>query len=140
MSIPRSHFEGNFSTYVVGKSFWYYRDPKIDFGASRYILCKKILNTFVCLDGRILVEKWNVYEGHILPRPLLQTFRLETTSLCLNTRVHAKKKNFQILIIFIEININVWLLCAHHVKRNVFLHTRRPNCQVVSLLRTWFLC
>jgi len=62
---------------------------------------------------RILVEKRNRYDGHIFPPPLLQTCRLETNSLCLYTRLHVKKK-FQILIIFIEINVNVCLLCAQH--------------------------
>ena len=48
---------------------------------------KKIWNSFVCVEVRIPVGKWNVYEGHIFPRPLLQIWRLETTSLCLNTRL-----------------------------------------------------
>jgi hypothetical protein len=34
------------------------------------------------LEVRIVVEKWNVYEGQISARPLLQTCKLETTSLC----------------------------------------------------------
>ena len=53
---------------------------------------KKILNNFVCEEDRILVEEWNVYEGYIFPRSLLQTCRLETTSLCLNTRLLVNKK------------------------------------------------
>ena len=89
---------------------------------------KKILNTFVCVEVRIFVEKWCVYEGHIFPRPLLQTCRLEKTSLCLNTRLFVKKK-FPILIIFIVINVNVCLLCAHHVMTNIILHTWKPSCQ-----------
>jgi len=28
MSFPNSKFEGNFSTYVFGKSFWHYRELK----------------------------------------------------------------------------------------------------------------
>jgi len=92
MSVPSSNFEGNYSTYVFGKSFWYYRELKIDCLTSRHILCEKKLNPIVCVEFRILVEKWNVYEGHIFPRPLLQTCRLETTSLCLNTRVLVNKK------------------------------------------------
>ena len=52
---------------------------------------KKILNTFVCVEVRILVEKWNVYEGNIFPSSLLQTCRLETTSLFLNTRLLVNK-------------------------------------------------
>ena len=53
---------------------------------------KKILNSFECVEVRILVEKWNIHEAHIFPRPLLQTCRLETTSLCLNTRLRVNKK------------------------------------------------
>jgi len=29
MCLPNSNFEGNFSTYVAGKSFWHYRELKI---------------------------------------------------------------------------------------------------------------
>jgi hypothetical protein len=89
---------------------------------------KKILNFFIYVEFRILVEKWNVYEGHTFLRPQLQTCRLETTSLSLNTRLLVNKY-FQILIIFIEININVCLLCDHHVMKSIILHTRRSNCQ-----------
>ena len=60
---------------------------------------KKILNHFVCVRVRNPVEKWNVYQVHIFPRTLLQTYRLETTSLCLNTRLLINK-NFQIFTIF----------------------------------------
>jgi len=80
------------------------------------------------VEVRILVEKWNVYEVQIFPRPLLQTCRLETTSLCLNTRLDLTK-NFQILIIFIEINVHVSILCAHQVMTNIIPQVRRPNCQ-----------
>ena len=125
---PNSKFEGNVSTYVFGKSFWSYRELKIDCWTSRHIVCEKILNSFVYLEFGIPVEKWNVYESHIFPRPLLQTWSLETTSLCLNTRLIVNK-NFQILNIFIEINVNLCLLCAHHVMTSINLNTRRPNCQ-----------
>ena len=40
------------------------------------------------------------------------------------------KKNFQILILFIEINVNVCLLCDHHLTIGINLHTRRPTCQL----------
>ena len=82
---------------------------------------KKILNPFVCVEVTILVVKCNVYEGHMFTRPLLQTCRLETTFLCLNIRLIGNN-NFQILIIFIEINVNVCLLCAHHVMEGIILH------------------
>jgi len=89
---------------------------------------KKILNSFVCVEFRIPGEKWNEYESHIFPRPLLQTCRLETTSLCLNTPLLVNK-NFKILNICIEINVNVFLLLYHNVMKGIILHTRRPNCQ-----------
>ena len=92
MYFPNSNFEGNISTYEFGKSFWHYRELNIDCCSSRHILCEKIFNSFVCVEVWILVEKWNVYEGHIFPRPLLQTCRMEKTSLCLNTRLIVNKK------------------------------------------------
>jgi len=39
------------------------------------------------------------------------------------------KKHFTIHINFIEININVCLLCALHAITSIILHIRRPNCQ-----------
>ena len=54
---------------------------------------------------------------------------METTSLCLNTRLLVKI-NFQILILFIEINVNVCLLCDHHLMKGIILHTRKPTCQL----------
>jgi len=93
MSFPNSNFDGNISTYVFGKSFWNYRGLNIDCWTTRYIyIAKKILNTFLWVEFRILVGKWNVYEGHIFPKPLIQTCRFETTTLCLNTRLFVNKK------------------------------------------------
>ena len=66
-----------------------------------------------------------MYEAHIFPRQLQQTCRLETTPLCLNTRLRVNK-NFKIHIKVIEINVNVCLLCAHHVMTSIILHTLRP--------------
>jgi hypothetical protein len=43
-SFPNSKFEGNFSTNVFGKSFWHYRELKIEYWISRHLLCEKILN------------------------------------------------------------------------------------------------
>jgi len=96
---------------------------KLNVGHRDIYYAKKILNSFVCVEVRIIVEKLNVYEGHIFPSPFLKTCRLETTSLYLNTRLFVNK-NFQILKIFIEINLNFCLLCAHHVIKSLILHTR----------------
>jgi len=43
MYFQNSNFDGNFRTYVFGKSFWHYRDKKSECWTSRHILCKKIL-------------------------------------------------------------------------------------------------
>ena len=87
----------------------------------------------------LFVKKWIMYEAHIFPRPLQQTCRLETTPLCLNTRL-CVKKNFKIHFNFIGINVNDCLIYTPHVMTSIILHTRRPNCQKKSLLCTWFLC
>ena len=121
-------FKGNFSTYEFGKSFWHYRDLKCECRTSRHIICKKILNFSYVWRLEFFVKKWNMYEAHIFPRPLQQTCGLETTPLCLNTRIIVNK-NFKIHINFIEINVNVCLLCAHRVMASIILHTRRPNCR-----------
>jgi len=39
------------------------------------------------------------------------------------------KKILKILNIFIEINVNVCLLCPHHVMTSKILQARRANCQ-----------
>ena len=128
MSFPNSNFEGTFSTYVFGKSFWHYRELKIDCWTSRHILREKILNSFVSVEVRILVENCIIYEVLILPRPLLQTWRLETNSLWLNTRLRVNKI-FTNSHYVIEIKVNLCLLWTHPVMRSIILHTRRPNCQ-----------
>jgi len=109
--------------------FCHFRQLKSDCWISRiFIFRKNILNYFVCLEVWKLVEKWNVYESHIFPRALLQTCRLETTSLCLNTRLIVKR-NFKILNILIGIYITVWLLCAHPLMTSIILRPRRRNTQ-----------
>ena len=102
MSFPSSNFEGHFSTYVFGKSFWYYLELKIHCWTLLHIFGEKILNSSVCVEVRILVEMWNIYEGHIFPRPLIQTCRLETTSLCLNNKLDEKNK-FQISLFLFKL-------------------------------------
>ena len=92
VSFQNSNFEGNVSTYVFGKLFLHYRQLKTDCWTWRHILCEKILNIFLSVEVRIVVEKWNIYEAHIFPRPLLQTCRLEATTLFLNTRLRVNKK------------------------------------------------
>ena len=65
MSFPNRSFEGNFSTYVFGKSFWHYRDLKSECWTSRHILWKKKLNFFLCLEFRILCKKVKyVFSSH----------------------------------------------------------------------------
>ena len=56
MSFPNSNFEANFSTY---------RDLKSECCTSRHILCKKYINSFICMEVRILCKKVKyVYSSH----------------------------------------------------------------------------
>ena len=91
MSFQNSNFEGNFSTYVFGNSLRHYRELEIDCWAWRHILCEKDINIFICVEFRIVVGTWYIFEAHIFPRSLLQTYSLETNSLCLNTRLLVSK-------------------------------------------------
>ena len=91
MFFPDSNFEGIVSTYEYGKLLWHNRELKIVCWSSRHILCEKYIKSFVCVEDRILVVKWIVYECHIFPMPLPQTCRLETTFLCLNSRLLVNK-------------------------------------------------
>ena len=67
------------------------RAEKWMLGIATYIMRKNI-KFFICVEVRILVKKWNMYEAHIFPRPFKPTCRLETTSLCLITRLRVKSK------------------------------------------------
>jgi len=46
ISILNSNLEENFSTYVFGKSFLYYRRLKSDCWISRHLLCEKKFKLF----------------------------------------------------------------------------------------------
>jgi len=65
-----------------------------------------------------------MYEAPNFPKPFQQTCGLETIPLCINTRLRVNK-HFKIHINFIEINLNVRLLCAFRVMTSIILHTRR---------------
>ena len=109
---------------MLYKSFWHYRDLKSECWTSRHILFKKILNFSYVWLLEFFVKKWNMYEAHIIPRPLQQTCRLETAPLCLNTRLRVNK-NFKFHTNFIEINVNVCLLCVPHVMSCIIPQNRR---------------
>jgi hypothetical protein len=65
-------------------------------------------------------------KAHIILRSLVQPCRLENISLCFNTRLSVNK-HFKFLIIFIEICVTVWLLCAHPLMKRIIFHTRITN-------------
>ena len=46
MFFPYNKFEGNFSTYVFGKSFLQYRELKSECWTSRQLICEKLLNYY----------------------------------------------------------------------------------------------
>ena len=51
MPFPNSNFEGIYSTYVFGKSFWNYRELKSDCWTSRYVLGEKNIKFFRMCGG-----------------------------------------------------------------------------------------
>jgi hypothetical protein len=51
MPFPNSNFEGNFSTYVFGKSFSHYRELKVDCWTSIHVICEKNIKLFRLCGG-----------------------------------------------------------------------------------------
>jgi len=71
-------------------------------------------------------------KAHIILRSLVQPCRLENISLCFNTRLSVNK-HFKFLIIFIEICVTVWLLCAHPLMSSLIFLIRRTSTQEKSV-------
>jgi len=46
MSVQKSTFEGNLSTYVFGKCFWHFREMKNNGWTSLHLLCEKKFKLF----------------------------------------------------------------------------------------------
>ena len=90
ISFPNCNFK-KLKSLCVWQVIWHYRELKIEYWTSWHLLIEKN-NNFSYVEVRILVERWNIYEGHIFQRQLLQTCILETTFLCLNTRLRVNKK------------------------------------------------
>ena len=127
MSLPNSNFEGNFSTYVFGKSFRRYRDLKSECWTSRHIMQKNINFFFVWLleffVKREICMRLTFFRGHYNKHAAWKRL------LCVWIPGYLKRKNFKIHINFIEINVNVCLLCAPYVMTSIILHTRRTMFQ-----------
>ena len=56
MSFPISNFEGNFSTYVFGKSFYIIETRKVNVGHGD-IFMQKNIKFFICVEVGILCKK-----------------------------------------------------------------------------------
>ena len=87
MYFPNSKFEVNLCVmqFILTLS----RPEMWMFDIATYIT-QKILNFFKCVEVRMFVKKWNMYEVHIFARP--KKCRLETAPFCLNTRLGVNKK------------------------------------------------
>jgi len=129
MSVPKRNFEGHFTTYVFGsRMFCHVRKLKVGCCTSCHLLWKNVLNYFEWVEVRILVGKWNKYEAHIFTRSLVQKCWLETTTLCLNSRLRVNKI-FYILNIYIEIYVTLRLLCAQPLISRIIFRTPGSNIQ-----------
>ena len=92
MSFPNSNFEGNFSIYVFGKSFWHYRDFKSECCTSQHILCKKILNFFICLEDRILCKKVKYVWSSQFPQAITTNMQIGNDTFVFKYPVTCKQK------------------------------------------------
>ena len=102
MSVPKVLLKETLELMCLASVFGTLASWKMIVGHRDIYYAKKSLNYFGCVEVRIIVEKWNIYESHIFLGSLVQSCWLETSSLCLNTRLIVNK-HFQILIIVIEI-------------------------------------
>ena len=112
---------------MFGKSFWHYRDLKINVG-HRDLYYAKNIKFFICVEVRIPCKKVKYVWSSHFPEAITIKIRIGNESFVFKYPVSCKK-NFNIHINFIEINVNVCLLCAHDVTKSIIIHTRRPNCQ-----------
>ena len=103
MSLPNNNFEGNFSSYVFGKSFWHYRDPKSECWTSRHTIYKKILNfSYVC-RLEFFVKKWNMYESHIFPGAITTNMLIGNDSFVFKYTVTIKQKISKFTLILLKL-------------------------------------
>jgi len=92
-----------------------------------YIM-QKILNFFISVEVRILCKKVKYVWSSHFPETITTNMLIGNDFFVFNFPVTGKK-NFQIHINLVEINVNVLLVCDHHVMKGIILHTRRTNCQ-----------
>ena len=104
----------------------------------RYIFLRKKIELFpMCGCSSSCRKVKYIWKSHF-SRSLVQTCWMETTSLCLNTRLRVNNR-FSIVSIFIEIKVNVWLFCAQPLMIIIIFQTRIPNSMKLQL-SSWFLC
>ena len=103
MSFPNSKFEGNFSTYVFGKSFWHYRDLKSECWTSGHILCKKILNFVICVEVRILCKRVEYVRSSHFPEAITTNMQIGNNSFVFKYPVTCKQKISKITLILLKL-------------------------------------
>ena len=103
MSFPISNFEGYFSTNVFGKSFWHYRALKSECWTSRHILCKKILNFFICVEVRILCKKVKYEWDSHFPEAITTNMQLGNDSFVFEYPVTCKQKISKFTLILLKL-------------------------------------
>ena len=128
MTFPSSNFEGNCSTYVFCKSFWHYWELKIDCWTLRNILCEKILNPFVCVEVRILVEKWKVMRTSHFPEIIITNMQIGNDFLVFKYPFNCKEKIFKFWLFYWNLCKRLSFMCSPR-NANTILHTLKPNWQ-----------
>jgi hypothetical protein len=64
---------------------------------------KKILNSFVCVEIGILVEKLNVFEGHSFPEAITKNMQIGNVFLVFKYPVICKQKISKSSFIFLKL-------------------------------------
>ena len=113
--------------WFLASHFTLSRHEKWMLDIATYII-QKILNFFTCVEDRNPCKKVKYVWSSHFPEAITIKIRIGNESFVFKYPVSCKK-NFNIHINFIEINVNVCLLCAPHVMTSIILQTRRPNCQ-----------
>ena len=128
MYFQNCNFEGNFCTYVFGKSFWHYWELKMDCWSLRHILSKKNIK-YLCMFGgynccRKVNSKWSSH----FPDAITTNMDIGIDFFVFKHPV-SFKKIFSNSHFWLNLCVIYWILCAHLVMTSVILNTRRPNCQ-----------
>ena len=102
MSLPNSNFEGNFSTYVFGKSFYIIETWKVNFG-QRDIYYVKNIKFFICVEVRILCKKVKYVWSSHFPESITTNMQIGNEFFVFKYPVTCKQKILKFTLILLKL-------------------------------------